>query len=414
MVPFVNIRLAALALCLAAIPAAAQRPALSLQDALTLASARGPLRTAGLARRALVRGAARVDAQYPNPTFEWRRENDGTPLLPDVFATIAVPIDLTGRRLGLSSSIRAADRRAAAESLAVTRDAGYAVAKAWWRAALTTALADLSTDQSTALAGIARFDSTRFAQGAVPEVAALRTRLEASRARVTAAQAAADAARARNELARLVGVPEDSLGHVASPVLDRVPTLVLPPEDSVVAAVERRPDVLATRYALEQAERRASAESRGILGGDIQLVGGAKRTAGFDGAVLSAIVPLPLFNRNGGARERSYGELLAARLDARDVAVRAVAEARAARQAVRDLLAAIPDGGAAIARAGADVATITDAAYREGAASLLELLEAQRARADAIATALRWRHDLAVAQLELDRALGRPVSDLTP
>lgn len=409
-----NIRLGALLLSLAVVPANAQRPTLSLQDALTLASERGPLRTAGLARRALVRGTARADAQYPNPTFEWRRENDGTPLLPDIFATIAVPIDLTGRRLGLSSSVRAADRRAAAESLSVTRDAAYTVARAWWRASLASALADLTVEQATALDGIARFDSTRFAQGAVAEVAALRTRLEASRARVAAASAAAEAARARNELARFVGVPADSLARVPAPALDRVPTLVVPAEDSVVAAAQRRPEVLASRYALEQAERRASAESRGILGGDVQLIGGAKRTGGFDGAVLSAIVPVPFFNRNGGARERSYGELLSARLDARDATVRAAAEARAARDAVRDLLGAIPDGGAAMARAGADVATITEAAYREGAASLLELLEAQRARADAVAAALRWRHDLALAQLDLDRALGRPVSELTP
>jgi cobalt-zinc-cadmium efflux system outer membrane protein len=189
----------------------------------------------------------------------------------------------------------------------------------------------------------------------------------------------------------------------------------LAPDTSAVwRAARERPDVAAARLAVLEAQRRAEAERRYVLGGDVQLVGGVKRTQGLDAAILSAFVPMPVFNRNSGNAQRAAGELLLAQADARDAERRALGDARAAVAAFAALVASAPDGGAALAQAGDDVATITAAAYREGAASLLELLESQRARADARATALRWRFDVALVAIELDRAMGTPVRVTTP
>jgi cobalt-zinc-cadmium efflux system outer membrane protein len=188
----------------------------------------------------------------------------------------------------------------------------------------------------------------------------------------------------------------------------------MPDSAQVLAAARERPDVVAARLALLEARRRADAERRYVLGGDIQLVGGLKRTQGLDAGIISAFVPMPLFNRNGANAERATGEWYLAQAEARDAETRAQAEARAALAGVAALLASAPDGAAGLVAAGDDVATITAAAYREGAASLLELLESQRARADARATALRWRHDVALAHIDLDRATGSPVRMTTP
>lgn len=418
--PVILSRLGAAALLGAAASAAQGQPAtpaapagLTLAQAVATARVHAPLLLSAGGRRAVVEGRARAEAAFPNPVLEWRRENDRTPLLPDVFVTVAVPVDVTGRRAGLLSAATAARRRAVAESLAVAREAEYAAARAWWRAALAQGVADAAAETRAALDGIAAFDSVRFAQGAVAEATVLRTRVEAARARLAEAGALAEVGRARTELSRALGVRADSLPPVAGP---GVASREAAPPDTVaaLAAALARPDVAAASHALEEAERRAAAERRYVLGGDVQLIGGSKRTAGVDGAVLSALVPLPAFNRNGGARERAYGELLQARAEARDAALRARAEVRAALDAVAALRAAAPDGGAGLARSGRDVASITAAAYREGASSLLELLEAQRARADAIAAGLRWRHDLALARLELDRATGQPVTETEP
>jgi outer membrane protein TolC len=397
------------------VPAAtlAQEPArLSLHDALTQAARTSPLLLSAASRRDIVAGRARAEAAQPNPVLEWRRENDRSVLLPDVFTTLALPVDLTGRRLGLAGAARAAERRAVAESLIVVREAGYAAARAWWRVALAQGLHDLARAQRQALEGIASYDSTRFAEGAVAEVVALRTRVEAVRARITEANAAGDVARSRTELARALGRGVDSLPRVSAIPDDSRPTLG--DTGAVLAAARERPDVQAARLGLLEAQRRAGAERRYVLGGDVQLVGGVKRTQGLDAAIISAFVPMPVFNRNAANAQRASGELLLAQAEARDAETRATAEARAAVIAVAALHASAPDGAVGLARAGDDVASITAAAYREGAASLLELLESQRARADARATALRWRHDVALARLELDRAAGRAVSDTVP
>lgn len=402
-----------LALLLAA-PATAQPSAapLSLADAIAQARRTSPLVLTAASRRGIVAARARADATQPNPVLEWRRENDGTPLLPDVFTTLALPVDFTGRRLGLRLAASAASRRAAAESLAVVREAEYAAARAWWRSALAQGLLTVAQAQREALVGIAAYDSTRFAEGAVAEVVALRTRVEATRARIAEATALGEVARARTELARALGRSVDSLPSVAAPSSERMSTTL--DTTALLAAARERPDVQASRHALLEARRRADAERRYLLGGDIQLVGGVKRTQGLDAGIISAFVPIPLFNRNSANAERATGELYMAQAEARDAETRALAEVRAALAAVQALVAASPDGAAALVVAGNDVATITSAAYREGAASLLELLEAQRARADARATALRWRHDLALTHIDLDRATGSPVRLVTP
>lgn len=385
---------------------------MTLAEAVAQARRSSPLVLAAASRRGVVAGRARAEAVQPNPVLEWRRENDGTALLPDVFTTLALPVDLTGRRLGLRLAASAAGRRAAAESLSVSRDAEYAAARAWWRTALAQGLLRVAQAQREALSGIAAYDSTRFAEGAVAEVVALRTRVEATRARIAEAVAVGELARARTELARALGRGVDSLPAVADGAETAPPPL--PDSTRVLAAARERPDVVAARLALLEARRRADAERRYVLGGDVQLVGGLKRTQGLDAGVISAFVPMPLFNRNGGNAERATGEWYLAQADARDAETRALAEARAAMTGVAALLASAPDGAASLVSAGEDVATITAAAYREGAASLLELLESQRARADARATALRWRHDVALAHIDLDRATGSPVRLMAP
>jgi outer membrane protein TolC len=70
-----------------------------------------------------------------------------------------------------------------------------------------------------------------------------------------------------------------------------------------------------------------------------------------------------------------------------------------------------PPGTPALAERGDDIASIARAAYREGALTLVELLDAERARADARASAATWAAELAVAQIELNRALGAPIDE---
>ena len=48
-------------------------------------------------------------------------------------------------------------------------------------------------------------------------------------------------------------------------------------------------------------------------------------------------------------------------------------------------------------------------AYAAGGATLLELLDARRAHAEALATSLRWGVEVRLARLDLNRAIGAPL-----
>ena len=93
----------------------------------------------------------------------------------------------------------------------------------------------------------------------------------------------------------------------------------------------------------------------------------------------------------------------------RDAEARVEAEVTAAVTAYHDLLRALPADRKALGSDGEEVARIIEAAYREGGATLVEVLEARRAAADARASELRWIAQLRLALLDLNLAIGAPL-----
>jgi cobalt-zinc-cadmium efflux system outer membrane protein len=401
-------KLVLIALLLAPAVSWGQSGELTVAEAVAMARTRGPLAAAAQARRMIATGRARNDGAFPNPTLEWRRENLSSPLQPDIFATVQLPIDVTGRRFAIRSAGTALAARGRADSSEASRAFDATVMRAFWRAALGAELLVVAAEERQARESVAQFDANRFREGAVAEVAAIRTRLESDRARIAEATARAEAERARGDLARLLGVPGDSL-----PALRRLQPLAVlgavPDEaDALARASTQRSDLAAYRFAAQEADHRASAERRGFIP-DLQVVSGYKQTSGINTGVLGVLVPLPLFSRNEGPRERAHGEQIVARAELRDAELRVRGEVLAALRglmAMRDALAA---GTAGIEQRASEVAQIAEGAYREGAISLMELVEAQRARAESRAAALRWTVELHLATLELNRALGAPL-----
>lgn len=405
----------ALLLALATRPAVAQRP-ITLAEAMQRAATQAPLAQLAAGVRESARGRARVDGTLPNPVLEYRRENDQTPLQPDIFVTATLPLDLTGRRFGLRAAGEAHVERAGADSATLVRDAVLEAARGWWRAALARELLAIAREQEAALEGIAAFDATRLREGSVAPVIALRARLEADRARLARVAAEADAARALGELARAIGMRGDSVLVPAPLDAARLaaPPAALPATDSLVrTALTQRPELRARGWAVTEAERRLGAERRGVLG-DVSLIGGTKRTSGFDGIVFGAALPFPLFSVNGGARQKAQGDLMQAQAELRDAAARVAADVMATRTALAAQQGAAGIRPDSLAARGAEVATIAEAAYREGALSQLELLEARKASAEARAAALRWLVDQQLTRLDFKRAIGAPVMEAQP
>jgi cobalt-zinc-cadmium efflux system outer membrane protein len=399
-------------------PLAAQQggtSALTLADAIALARSRHPALGVESARRQGTTAAALQESSFPNPVLAWRRENMGSPLSRDAFYTVAQPIDLTGRRLGLRAGARDVNRRALFDSASLTLDIEAGAARAFWRASLAGALLALSKDHRLDAERLARVEADRAREGAVAEVAAMRTSVEYDRARVAEAEAQADWTRAVADLARAVGVRPDSL-PVVTPLAATISHIDAAPTSAAALAYafDRRSELAALRAAGDAARHRVTAERRGVLS-DVVVEGGMKQTAGYTTSVIGVAVPLPLFNRNAAARDRATAdlELVQAELRASEQMVRA--QVAGALESYRALLAAQPADIDALVIRATDVARIADAAYAAGGGSLLELLDARRTRAETLAAVFRWVADVRLAHLDLLRAIGAsPLDSLEP
>ncbi len=394
--------------------AAAQRVSgvpLTLQDALVFARQNGPLHRAALAREQTALGLARESTQWSNPTLEWRKESFGSSLQPDIFTTALVPFDLTGRRVALRQSATAGKTRAQENRVVEWRFAELQVSGAWLRASVASEIQRALENHSAALREVADIDTRRLSEGLVSEAVGLRTSLEADRADLAVASARAETAEAVAELSRLMGRTGDS--PVVLPPL--TPPSLPPPPDSLqlrTLALRFRPEVLAGEAAVRETERLLAAEQRGVIG-EVELQGGTKQTGGIIAGQIGIAMPLPLFNRNSGARQRSRGELMQARAhldDARLLVEGAVRVALQRYNQIRDSEAA----ASTFTTRGRDVGDIARVAYSEGQISLVELLDAERASTDAIQAHLHWIVEAWLGRLELELAIGAGLDALGP
>lgn len=384
---------------------------LDLQGALARARSTGPLRRLTDARRQVGLGQVGESTQWANPSLEWRRENLGSPLQPDIFATIYLPFDFSGRRLALRQSAAAGRARVTADATAEQRDAEVTVARAWLRAAAARGAVDVVRQQYDALREIARVDSERLREGLVSEAVGLRTSLEADRARVALVAAGHEAQTARAELARLLGAEESSLPVMAALSSPALPSA--PDSGSAIAlALSSRAEVKAREAAVQEAGRRLSAEQRGVFG-EVQLQGGTKETGGFMTGQVGIAMPMPLFNRNSGARQRATGQLNEARTMRDDLLLAIRGGVTSAVAHYHNVRSAAADASTFGAR-GLEVARIARLSYREGHVTLTELLDAERASADAMLTHLRWAADAWMARLDLERAIGARLAADSP
>lgn len=388
-------------------PVGAQGRPLTLAEAVRLATTVAPAAQRVAGRRAEAVGRARTDAQWANPIVELRRENEGAPIPYDDFATVTLPIGVTGRRVALRSALSATRERATADSVDGIRAAGFDAAHAWWAYWAAREVAAVAEAQGALYDRVARLDSLRAAEGEIAEATALRMRIEAQRALHAAGQARAQAAFARAALAALVGESDPAAIETAKDASVLAAShAALPSVDSaLVVALRDRADLRAARAAVTAADRRRTAERLGTLP-DVSVTGGYKGTGGFSSTLLGVVVTPPLLNTNGGNRERTFGDWLVADADRRAAELRVSTEVRAAREAVQAIDAGtLGFDDAFVARADV-VAAAAEAAYREGAASLVELLDAFRTAADARTARARGIADRAIARLDLRRAIG--------
>jgi cobalt-zinc-cadmium efflux system outer membrane protein len=280
---------------------------------------------------------------------------------------------------------------------------------------LARAALGFASEQAAAAAQTASLVALRFKAGDVSEADSARAetqKLEAERA-VDAAQQALALAKA--SLAFLLGVRE------ASPAFDVDPQL--PPStppgslagataDSLLAqAREKRPDLAAARAQLASAEATVALAKRQRFP-DVALVGGYQQEGHGQEAIqpptatIGVSLPLPVFYRNGGEITKAEAALRTQtvqreKLDAQVASD--VASAFAAYQSAAARVQRMESRGLDRARRARD---LVEYQYKRGAASLLELLDAQRTF---VATNAEYYQDMSdywTAFYQLEEAVG--------
>lgn len=373
---------------------------LTLPQALDEAAARSPAVVAAEAEVAAAEARVRQSGYRSNPELSLELENiAGTGELRGIQSletTLAVNqrLDLGGRR---SARVGAARAELAVQQirLAIARaDLAQSVREQFARAVATREKLAQATENMERARELARVAGILVEAGRDPPLRALRARSASAQAQAEREVAEAEELAARSSLAALFGVSNPLIG-VSGTALD-VPPRQITPETSLEVRLADAERIAAQAGVREQlAERRLDP----AVGLGVRHI----RETGDFGLVAGVSMPLRVFDNNRGNIDAARQSLAAA--DARRASTLATTTARArnaisnveaARRRVEALeKAAVPEATEAL--------RLAEISYREGRATLLELLDVQNAYTTSRAALTEARLALALATAELGR-----------
>ena len=412
-------------LLLPARPGAAQGipGSLTLSDALTLAASRNPSFAAARDAIEVVQGARAEAARRPNPalTFESQAFESNRRQLPDTggrefSVRFDQELELGGRRglriAAADATVRATESRAQNR----LRQLELEVKRAYLQAVLATAdraVAQTSLDEIDRVLGVSR---ARFQQGEISG-AELR-RLQVERLRFVDDVFAAELAlrNARSALLALIGAPDlgqpvavvELLAPAGPPPGTPVQPIALAGPALVARALAARADVSAARQEVVRTETETRLQ-RALRSPAPTVGGGYKRDFSGSAVMFGVTIPVPLFNSlNAGSVARAEAEQRRAANEAAatELVVRLdVQQAANALTINQERVAYIEREYLTPARESRDIAA---AAYRIGAADLIDFLDAQRAFRDTARTYNRALYESRVSAFELEAAVGEP------
>ncbi|HEY0133835.1 MAG TPA: TolC family protein [Nannocystis sp.] len=246
---------------------------------------------------------------------------------------------------------------------------------------LAEAEAQLASENLELFRGLVKLNETRVAGGDLAKVELTRAQVAEMQASFDLRRAIAHRKTAQNNLGLLLGRTSTGreiqvLGDMRE---DKTPVVL---NEIRSEALRMRPDFRALRAEQVRSSydiRRQMAEGKidASVGVEVRRQQGLAGTGNSMGVFVA--VPIPMFNRNQGGVERARQENLAvqARIKAAEQGIRVELEnAFIAYQTARDLLDSFETGLLQKAQQVLGTATY---AYRRGDASLIELLDAQRA-----------------------------------
>jgi len=391
------------ALWFCAFPAIGQERALTMDEALALASERGAgvIRAAGRIEEARARQEQAGRRFQESPALEvnggYRRAEDD---FFDFEAALTQDLDAGRQRAARLAGSRASVERAEAELAEARRLLARDVGAAFVRARVAGDRVGFLARSRAAADELLTSTERRSEEGEATALELNRSRIAAARAR--AEQGAAEAARdaGLSELKALLGLPPgESLtlrGDLARPPLEL---------ERLLAGLDRRPDLRALAAELREAEAEIRL-GQALARPDWGVRGGLAREEGAEIVTAGVVVTLPVHRR--GRETIAVGQARADAIRRSLEAVRAAAEAevRGRSAALARQLEAVRELESAALPALDDNESLAQKSFEAGEIDLGELLLLRREILEARLVYLERLLDAALTRVELEAAAG--------
>lgn len=353
-------------------------------------------------------GLARQAGAFPNPSVSATYEplsGDGRSYS-ESYLNLSQRLELPGERGARADAGRQAARSASLLLRADSLGLAFDVKRAFVEARLASERLEVVERVTEVFREAALAAEERYASGDISAYALRRMQVERARYETLYGDAQLELGERERALALLV-VPDDQAARLAAALL---PSDAPPAVDTALLAgssPDGRPEVGAAAAEVEAADARARF-ARAARIPDVTATGGFKRQSdGLSGAFVGLSLPVPLFDRGGGAVQAADAGTRAAEERLALVRREVRNDARRAGDAYRTLLRRTELlSEAASVTAGGDLLQIASIAYEEGEMELIELLDAADAYQQALTAEARRGADLWIAYFDLERALG--------
>jgi outer membrane protein, heavy metal efflux system len=396
--------------CLALPPPAAAQPPQSIpftfSAALERAMTANPAIVAARSRRAVGTAGVAVAGERLNP--EGRVEFDRD--TPRQSYSVAVPLELGGKRTRRLAVAEAAVRTADAEIAQVIAETRNAVRRAYVERSVAEARLTLLEDLQMLMTRARDAAQQRFDAGDAPRLEVLQAELALAQAQNQVTGARGSATAARMQFNALLGMPFDAPTILApEPILEPM-TFEAAMERARAASAEltlldRRLDEQRARLALAKALRTPDVTPEG------SLTHGFEDVSDFQFGWKAAVaVTMPLFTTHKAGvvlEESTLVQLTAERTAAEARIAGEVAAATAVADAQRQQFLRYRDQ---IVPQAMQVETMADDAYRLGQTGIAAYLQALQATRDVRLAALQAESELQTALTDLERAIGAPLT----
>jgi cobalt-zinc-cadmium efflux system outer membrane protein len=364
----------------------------------------------------LVLAAARISAAQaevtaararPNPSLSIEREEpyvDGSGL-PTNYLRLAVPFDISGRRGQRVKAAEAGVRAATSDAARSRLELIIAALRLFDDCAHARMQVELLTTSRASLVRGVEIARQRGKTGDASGYEVQRFELELAGYDDDLASARIELRRARIQLATLVG----RTGELDASSTLELPASV-PPVESLLARATGRGDLRAAQLREEAARRSLSAAGRGWVPTPTLTAGAVTADLGDQtgtGYVAGLSLTIPIFDRGQGERARAAAERQLAEAEARQLQ----RQIPGTVQLAHDTLVARIEQARRLATGQLDrldtILRAAETAFREGDASVVEMLDAHRAARAVRLRALELRRQVARDKRELELAVGQ-------